>query len=61
MHSAATTELDRILLDLEQGTTMAVKYPHKSFYGRCEPMVLTTILAVVAILASMLTCETTTR
>ncbi|WP_375386848.1 hypothetical protein [uncultured Amnibacterium sp.] len=59
--TAAPMSLDRLLAELDDGIVVPQRYSRRSLYGRCEPMIATTLLAFVAIIGSMLACELTRR
>lgn len=48
-----------LLAELESGFVVPERYSRTSVYGRCEPLFLTTALAVIAVVGSMLLCELT--
>ena len=52
------TLVDALLRELESGVVVPDPYSRRSVYGRCEPMMLTAVLALVAIVAGMLLGKT---
>lgn len=50
----APSALDRLLDELARGVVAPERYSTKSTYGKIEQLVLTTMLAMVAIVAGML-------
>lgn len=53
--------LELLLRELDAGLVVPERYSRRSLYGRCEPLLGTTLLALIAVLGSMLLCEATRR
>lgn len=51
---ARPSSVHRLLEDMRNGTLSRQRYSTRSLYSRCEPLVLTTLLACIALLSGML-------
>lgn len=61
MPAGAPYAIRRLLLDSEYGMAEVAAYSRKSFFGRCEPVLVTALLAAIAIFGGVLLCEATRK
>ena len=59
MPSTSADALAGLLAELAAGHVVPERYSRRSLYGRCEPTLITAVLAMVAVLGSVLLCELT--
>lgn len=59
MPRPATYAVRRLILDAEFGKAEVQRYARRPFFGRVEPLVITTVLAIIAVVGSILLCEAT--
>lgn len=61
MPTSSADALAGLLAELAADRVVPERYSRRSLYGRCEPTLITTVLAMVAVLGSVLLCEFTAQ